>query len=989
MEENIISTSTRRRYSVILAGILLIAILGNMTIIGQSVPKTVHHTQFKKGTMSNNPTEYGSHVGPFVNKVIFRTYDNESHLIDGLLNNEVDALLETNINRTLVDRQTSVDVSNQSRNGYASVTINSEKYPFNITAFRRATAFAIDKQNMADRHIDGYGIPHDSMVAPENPFTTEGLLSFRYYNANVSFGNQLLDDAGFMINATSGYRLTPNGSAFSVSVEYTSGSLVGQGIAENITTALHSLSIDAIAVSSAFVDIVTKIYAHQDYDMIIIGRTHAEYRVNWLADEFWSQNTNVYGKNIANFRNATFDSWRDQLVNGSTYTDVYNAAVEMQKILAYECPIIPLYVTYYPFAHRTDTFQDFSITALSEVYPWWNNYRVRLQDTSGGSLGGTLRWGTLTNITTFNIMKANPDERQVLRSLYDSLLWHEPGQNLVPWLASSYLTENNSTHRILTFDLVQNATWSDGVPLTAEDVAFSLEFYKNGSGNPYGVGLDDMSSVEVLSTYQVRVTFSTTSYWNLYDVAIVPIIPKHYFEVVGANNWNTWDVDPRTENMVTSGPFNVTGWVPGEYVEFSYNPDYFRHVEQVFVPDEANFTYEFGETGNVIQWTPLVTSPDSYIIYKDGLSVESEPWDGSPIQISVDGLAEGSYNYTLIVFNIYSQNSSDTVWVTVGPDQTAPTIDSPTDVFYEVENTGNVITWHPDDFNPISYQIIRDGTSIQTGNWNSSSEVISINVDGLALGTYNYTLRVDDIAGNWANDTVFVFVTDKTSPTIDAPADSTLSEGDIGSITWNPNDLNPDTYEIFLDNITIRTGDWNSTSETITVDIVGLSLGIHNYTLRVEDTSGNWARDTVIVTVVDHTNPTINNIDDLTLVEGLTDVFLRWSPSDAHPESYVVYRNGAVVKVGIWNTTSETISIHLDGLSVGEYNFTIVVTDIGGNVASDTVIVSVTTPTTPTTPTTLTTPSPVNQDGVLVMVLIVAIGSVIMVIVYVIARRIR
>jgi hypothetical protein len=47
------------------------------------------------------------------------------------------------------------------------------------------------------------------------------------------------------------------------------------------------------------------------------------------------------------------------------------------------------------------------------------------------------------------------------------------------------------------------------------------------------------------------------------------------------------------------------------------------------------------------------------------------------------------------------------------------------------------------------------------------------------------------------------------------------------------------------------------------------------------------------------------------------------------------------VKSGLWNSSSETISISVTGLSVGQYNFTIIVYDVGGNTVSDIVWVTV------------------------------------------------
>jgi hypothetical protein len=91
----------------------------------------------------------------------------------------------------------------------------------------------------------------------------------------------------------------------------------------------------------------------------------------------------------------------------------------------------------------------------------------------------------------------------------------------------------------------------------------------------------------------------------------------------------------------------------------------------------------------------------------------------------------------------------------------APTIDQPADVTYEEGASGSIITWTPSDINPATYTIYRNGTSIETGNWDGSS--LSINVDGLAVGTYNFTIVASDTNNISTRDTVMVTVTEKKS----------------------------------------------------------------------------------------------------------------------------------------------------------------------------------------------------------------------------------
>jgi len=90
-----------------------------------------------------------------------------------------------------------------------------------------------------------------------------------------------------------------------------------------------------------------------------------------------------------------------------------------------------------------------------------------------------------------------------------------------------------------------------------------------------------------------------------------------------------------------------------------------------------------------------------------------------------------------------------------GADTTDPLIDSPDDVTYEEDETGNNIPWTATDANPY------DGVVVEEGYWDSGV-AISIDVDGLSVGDYTYVCTVNDTGGNSASDEVTVTVTEPT-----------------------------------------------------------------------------------------------------------------------------------------------------------------------------------------------------------------------------------
>ena len=115
------------------------------------------------------------------------------------------------------------------------------------------------------------------------------------------------------------------------------------------------------------------------------------------------------------------------------------------------------------------------------------------------------------------------------------------------------------------------------------------------------------------------------------------------------------------------------------------------------------------------------------------------------------------------------------------PDETPPTIDSPSDIEYEVYSTGHSISWTPYDENPISFTVKANGVTILSGGWNSQS--IVVNVDYLIPGIYEYTCTVFDKGGNNATDRVTVTVTGEVITTTTDTSTTTTTPPSSSSTT--------------------------------------------------------------------------------------------------------------------------------------------------------------------------------------------------------------
>ena len=525
--------------------------------------------------------------GPFIDKIVFNVITSEDEQVLALMNDEIDLIGDT-IDPSFIESleaAENIETSATLRNGYGFFTINCAKYPFSITAFRRAMAFAFDKEAISEEVLNGFSVPLDSCIPLTNPFSIEGQLPYSYHNASIALANSLLDEAGFTDIDLDGYRESPDGSSLSVLIECF-GTPLAIVTSFALVEALQALQVDATVEPDDWGDGWSRLNFHYDYDIFFLGVNFRNLDVDWLAYEFWSEYADEPYFNLPNFQNASYDAWREQLLYSTDYDDVYEAAIEMQKVWVYECPMIICYENLLLSAYRTDKFEDHVNQVIDGVTGWWTNYKVNLKGPQDSLFGGTFRRSAGLDLDTFNIMGASSHyTMNVLNELYDTLLRMGPDGTDIMWLAESYLMETNADnpgvpegHTHFLIDIIQNVIWTDGSPLTAEDVAFTLNYYRDAPHNQYGADLSDLHSAYAAALYTVAVEFNTESYWHLRRIAFKPILPKHIMQDI--ENWAEWSPNPPVEEMVTSGPFNVSEYVAGEFIELTRNDNYFYRAKQ-------------------------------------------------------------------------------------------------------------------------------------------------------------------------------------------------------------------------------------------------------------------------------------------------------------------------------------------------------------------------------------------------------------------------
>lgn len=132
--------------------------------------------------------------------------------------------------------------------------------------------------------------------------------------------------------------------------------------------------------------------------------------------------------------------------------------------------------------------------------------------------------------------------------------------------------EISDDFQTLLIRLRDNARFSDGVQVTADDVVFSWNITGDPGYNPYvRITLSDVDKVEKVDNLTIRVTFKESSRDLPFNFCTTfYIIPQHIYGRPGTD----FGKDFNELNPVGSGPYRLESDEPGSYVTWRRNPDY-------------------------------------------------------------------------------------------------------------------------------------------------------------------------------------------------------------------------------------------------------------------------------------------------------------------------------------------------------------------------------------------------------------------------------
>jgi ABC-type transport system substrate-binding protein len=537
-------------------------------------------------------------TGPWVDELVFDVITEDAQQVLALIDGDVDIIggqLDPDFLDELYDAE-DVEVHDILRFGYGITEVNCAKYPMNITNFRRALAFAIDKHRIIEEGWDGLSQLLDCHIPRQHPASIEEEMTYHYYDENVDEGIELLEKAGFIDTDEDGWREGP-GPAGPGTVEL--DPIVVEGhpttqidvFVDTIVTALHKLNISAEARQTNFNDYNPRLNYHGDYDMVFHGLSWNSLDLDFYARDMSTAYVNTPLYNTPNWSNATWDSYVDTVLHSTDYDDIIAAVKEMENVWVHAQPALIMYQNTYFTAARNDLFEGIVPTIFDGAPSFYTNMKIHNKE--GNVLGGTYTWANPLDILSFNHYSVNSAYAQnILNMMFDGLVSVGPDGTDVLWMCEDYTVETHAEnpdvpdgHTRILVDVIQNATWSDGTPITAEDFAFSLNFMRDNVPVA-GADLIDMFACYAPTTYQLFCEFNSESYWHWHSIAYKSVIPSQVW-IDYAENYDQYQPSSaNVDEMVVSGPFKPVTWIQGDFVELEQNPNYWKNP-RLIQPEET------------------------------------------------------------------------------------------------------------------------------------------------------------------------------------------------------------------------------------------------------------------------------------------------------------------------------------------------------------------------------------------------------------------
>ena len=190
--------------------------------------------------------------------------------------------------------------------------------------------------------------------------------------------------------------------------------------------------------------------------------------------------------------------------------------------------------------------------------------------------GGSITYGVLGTFDSVNpfilkSMRTNARgswDHRFGRLVFESLLFRSRDEPFTMYGLLAEKVEWPEDRSWIEFTLNPKARWSDGVPVTVEDVIFTYDLLTEKGRPPYSSRMSKIDRIEKTSERTVKFVFNEKADREYpMIISLSPVLPRH---AIDPDTFDQSSLNP----MIGSGPYRMAEIDPGKSITYQRNPDY-------------------------------------------------------------------------------------------------------------------------------------------------------------------------------------------------------------------------------------------------------------------------------------------------------------------------------------------------------------------------------------------------------------------------------
>ncbi|MCB0105432.1 MAG: hypothetical protein KDE53_05975, partial [Caldilineaceae bacterium] len=204
---------------------------------------------------------------------------------------------------------------------------------------------------------------------------------------------------------------------------------------------------------------------------------------------------------------------------------------------------------------------------------------------------GTIVIRNMGNLTSWNpTLTSDGASLQARNLLWPALInTDETTGEPIPGLQTWEVSDDTLTY---TFHIRDDATWSDGTPISSTDVKFIIDAIQSDIETVFETAVEQIVAVNIIDEKSYEVVLDENNCAFLPSFGSIRLLPAHKY-AADFSDFESSDFNMNPD--ISGGPYILEEWAPTEFEAYTANPDYWGGAPAI--PNLVNRVMEDAATG--------------------------------------------------------------------------------------------------------------------------------------------------------------------------------------------------------------------------------------------------------------------------------------------------------------------------------------------------------------------------------------------------------